>query len=231
MNMTVYSLLSTHANDTFNVLQSNRQISLGWFAYHSWRMSFQSAATADRMTLKARVDLAEKDLKKLADGGLKSANARMALIRTLERRLNELGSAPIVSQEDREQERRIRDLCEAFNKKKPELIEEINQQQESDRQTQNNQDAGKQEQTQQALTEEDLLREQLEFMYNQTQDITHQMREINEVQSQLYAKVKSDSGLIVKVDQTIESAKDDMIAGNVQLDEAEKHLKKTCNVQ
>lgn len=167
-------------------------------------------------------------MEKLKSGNL-VWNARLAVLRTLERRLKDLQTIPKdeLSEEDKQ---KITRLYTEFSNSKEEIQTQI-EEEKNNAASESNVRRKDEQQQQQALTEEDLLREQLEFMHNQTQDITHQMKEINKIQNQLYDKVKEDSGLILKVDENIEEAKDDMMAGNVDLTAAEKHLRRTCNVQ
>lgn len=194
-------------------------------------MSFQNAKSTDKLKPAYKISLAEKDMEKLKlETGSMAGNARLAVFKTFERRLKDLQTIPKdeLSEEDKQ---KIARLYTEFSNDKETILAKIEEEKNNAASESNVRRKDEQQQQQQALTEEDLLREQLEFMHNQTQDITHQMKEINKIQNQLYDKVKEDSGLIVKVDENIEEAKDDMITGNVDLNAAEKHLKKTCNVQ
>lgn len=197
-------------------------------------MSFQNASTQQPISVEQKVKVAQEDLNKLkniirGDGsGTKNFNALAAMLRTLERRINDLNG--LTDEKKENQQDAIAQLVTELRSCKPDLEARIQTLREKEATDRIKREQQQQQQVQVALTEEDLLREQLEFMHNQTQDIVHQMKEINEIQNKLYDKIKSDSEIIVKIDHDVEEAKDDMIAGNEQLEAAEKHLKKTCNV-
>ena len=69
----------------------------------------------------------------------------------------------------------------------------------------------------------------LDYMNHQMIDIKKKQEEINEITHILNDKILEDHPIIVKIDDNVENAKDNMAKGNKELDEAEKDQKK-CNI-
>jgi methyl-accepting chemotaxis protein len=70
----------------------------------------------------------------------------------------------------------------------------------------------------------------LEFLQNQTQSIVEDSKVLNQLTHEVADVIQDSHEKIVKIDQTVAEAKEEMVEGNAELVEAEDHQKKTCNV-
>lgn len=96
----------------------------------------------------------------------------------------------------------------------------------------NNQNVPKTEESNQQLIEQSIIEqetENLEYLANEIQIITQQMKEINEISNCVYNELQSQRPRIVKIDTLISESVNHMEQGNKQLEKAEKNQKK-CNI-
>jgi hypothetical protein len=70
---------------------------------------------------------------------------------------------------------------------------------------------------------------ELDFLQAGTEEVLRQQRELSILQKQIGDSIDEGHVKVVKIDEKVEEAKQDMVKGNDDLQGAEKH-QKTCGV-
>ena len=71
--------------------------------------------------------------------------------------------------------------------------------------------------------------DELEYIGRQAEEINKMAKDLNEITHKVDDKITEDHEKVVKIDEHIETAKNEMVEGNKDLDHAEKDQKK-CNI-
>ena len=79
------------------------------------------------------------------------------------------------------------------------------------------------------LTEEEMLNNQLEFTERQVAEIVEDQKALKETTEALKQKIDEQHEVVIKVDNTVEEAKNEMVSGNEDLEIAKKNQPK-CRI-
>lgn len=196
-------------------------------------MSFQKAASGKPQTIQDKVNNFQTEVMKL-NGAENRINARTlnsfnATLTNLDRRLNEIQKELQTYQGPDSSSLRalMGQVSKTFVERKEKImpiIAERKQEQEQRRIQETPAVVNE-------LTQEQMDQQELEFIAQNAREIKNQMQILNDITQQVDAEVQKGHATLVRIDEQVEEAKGEMQSGNKELEKAEEHQKKTCNVQ
>ena len=196
-------------------------------------MSFQKAASGKPQTIQDKINSFQNDVQKLNGVEdkitLRNMNSYNAIITNLERRVSEIQKELQTYQGPDASALRalFGDVSRVFSERKAKIQPIITDRKKQQEEARNAEAPA----VVQELTQEQLDQEELEFVAQNAREIKNQMHELNIITHQVDEEIQRGHATLVRIDEHIEEAKTEMQEGNKDLEKAEDHQKKTCNVQ